>query len=84
MRDIIEKKLRENLTIDFLQVINQSHKHKGHASIKGDETGETHFDIIIQAKQLQGKSRISGHRIINDLLKDQFEKGLHALSIKVR
>ena len=83
MRQRIEKKLTENLTIKYLKVTNQSHLHQGHAGIVGDESGETHFDIVINASQLNDLTKINAHRIINNLLKDEFNKDLHALSIKI-
>ena len=82
MKNRIIKKLFENLTIKNLEVINKSHLHQGH--LGDDGSGETHFDIIIDAEELKGKPRIFTHRQINNLLKDEFEKnGLHALSIIV-
>ena len=82
MRERIIKKLSENLTIKNLEVINKSYLHKGH--LGDDGSGETHFDIIISAVDLDSKNQVQNHRKINQLLKDEFEKnGLHALSIKV-
>ncbi|KJV78286.1 bolA-like family protein [Rickettsia rhipicephali str. Ect] len=37
----------------------------------------------ISAETLQGKSLIANHRTINNLLADEFNSGLHALSIEV-
>jgi len=82
MRDRIIQKLSESLTIKNLEVINKSQLHQGH--LGDDGSGETHFDIIINANEFIGKSLVSNHRQINNLLKDEFEKnGLHALSIKI-
>ncbi len=82
MRERIIKKLSENLTIKNLEVINKSYLHQGH--LGDDGSGETHFDIIISAVDLDSKNQVQNHRKINQLLKDEFEKnGLHALSIKV-
>ena len=82
MRERIIKKLSENLTIKNLEVINKSSLHQGH--LGDDGSGETHFDIIISAVDLDSKNQVQNHRKINQLLKDEFEKnGLHALSIKV-
>ena len=82
MKERINQKLNNNLTISKLEIINQSSTHTGH--IENSGSGETHFKIIISAKELEGKSRIKGHRLINDLLKEEFsENGLHALVIKI-
>ncbi len=82
MKERIFKKLSQNLTIKHLNIINNSALHKGH--LGDDGSGETHFEITIQAEEFVNKSRIFAHRQINNLLKNEFEKnGLHALSIKI-
>ncbi len=82
MKDRIIKKLSENLTIKNLEVINKSHLHKGH--LGDDGSGETHFEVIISAEELDSKKAVQNHRKINQILKEEFEKnGLHALSIKI-
>lgn len=83
MKERIIKKLSENLTIKDLQVINNSNSHSGH--MESSDSGETHFEIIISAKELENQSRIAAHRTIKDLLKSEFnENGLHSLSIKIK
>lgn len=83
MKERIIKKLSENLSVKYLQVINQSYLHQGHAGDNG--SGQTHFEIIISADDFAKKSRVEAHRKIKDLLKSEFEQnGLHALSIKVK
>ncbi len=80
MKQRIEEKLREKLRPSFLEVKNNSAQHQGHLI---DDSGETHFAIIIAAQDLQKLNRISAHRKVNEVIKDEFEKGLHALEIKV-
>lgn len=80
MKERITKKLTDNLTVTHLEIINKSYLHQGHAGDNG--TGESHFDVIISATDLNG-SRVENQRKINQLLKEEFERGLHALSIKV-
>ena len=66
-----------------LEITDDSHHHAGHAgNPSGDE--ESHFAIKIAAKELEGLSMIKQHRIINNILKDEFDNGLHALSIIVK
>lgn len=81
MKERITKKLSQNLTIRDLQIINQSHLHSGHMGDNG--TGETHFEVIISAQDFVNKNKVQSHRLINDLLKDEFKNGLHALTIKI-
>jgi len=82
MKQRIEKILSEDLNPQFLEVKNNSHLHAGHAGDNG--TGETHFAITIKSAKLSKSSKIKAHRKINQLLKDEFKNGLHALEIKVQ
>lgn len=64
-----------------LDVINNSKMHAGH--LEQGDSDDTHFTIKISSEQLDHLSRIEQHKIINNLLKEEFDSGLHALSIKV-
>ncbi len=81
MKQRIEKILEENLRPEFLEVRNNSNLHQGHAG--DDGSGETHFEVIINAEELGRLNKIQAHRKINELLKDEFKNGMHALEIKV-
>jgi BolA protein len=81
MKERIIRKIEDNLKPDLLEVKNNSYLHKGHLGDNG--TFETHFEVIISSKSLKNLSKINAHRKINQLLKEEFEKGLHALEIKV-
>lgn len=81
MKQRIEKTLQENLKPKFLEVKNNSHLHAGHAGDNG--TNETHFEVRIEAEELRELNKVNAHRKINQLLKGEFEKGLHALEIKI-
>jgi BolA protein len=81
MKEKIIEKLSKNLTIKDLQVINKSYLHQGHAGDNG--TGESHFEVIIVADEFKSINRVSSHRRVKEILKDEFKNGLHALSIKI-
>jgi BolA protein len=82
LKERIVKKLEQNLIIKDLKVINKSHLHIGHMENAGG--GETHFEVMIAADELNELSLIQAHRRIKDLLKEEIEKnGLHSLSIKI-
>lgn len=82
MKDRIEKTLQDNLNPEFLEVQNNSHLHAGHAGDNG--SGQTHFQVTISAQSLKNMNRVAAHRKINQLLADEFDKGLHALEIKMK
>ena len=81
MKERIEKILKENLQPKFLEVKNNSHLHAGHAGDNG--TNETHFAVLVGAEELKKLSAVNAHRRVNQLLRGEFEKGLHALEIKI-
>lgn len=79
-KDRIIQKL-QTLSPNYLELINNSAAHQGHAgNIGGDDT---HFTLKISSTQLDNMSRLERHKIINNLLKEEFDNGLHALSIRV-
>jgi BolA family transcriptional regulator, general stress-responsive regulator len=82
LEDWINTTLRERLNPISLSVVDESHQHVGHGGWR--EGGETHFRIDIVSAAFEGKSRVERHRMVNDLLAEAFERGLHALAIKAR
>ena len=82
MKQRIEESLQQKFRPTFLEVKNNSYLHRGHLGDNG--SGETHFAITIQAEELQNLSKVQAHRKINEAVKGEFEKGLHALEIKVK
>ena len=42
---------------------------------------ETHFKLVAVGDVFNQKSRIQRHRMINAMLQDEFEKGMHACSV---
>jgi BolA protein len=63
-----------------LNVVDESHLHKGHAGHRPE--GETHFRVRIASTAFAGKSRVEAHRMVNAALADEFARGLHALAIE--
>jgi BolA protein len=74
--------IRERLNAVFapqsLNIIDESHKHAGHASAGG----AGHFVVEIVAEAFAGKNLIQRHRLVYDALGDAMNTEIHALSIK--
>jgi BolA protein len=79
MRDMITQKLTTAFAPESLEVVDESHRHEGHAGHRPG--GETHFRVYIVAKAFQGKSRVDRHRMINAALAGELSGGVHALAI---
>lgn len=86
VRDRMEAKLTAAFTPQFLNVIDESHKHAGHLGHDGGagHGGETHFRVQIVAPGFSGKSRIERHRAVNTLLAEEIAGGVHALALDIK
>ena len=61
-----------------LEVIDESHKHKGHP---GARDGRGHFRVKIVAPQFAGRRPIERHRMVFAALDSLLETDIHALSV---
>lgn len=85
----IRQKLNAALTPVSLEVIDDSHKHAGHAhaASRFGKTGrprETHFTVKVVSETFKDKSRLERHRIVNALLSAELAEGVHALAIEAK
>jgi BolA protein len=78
----ITQALQERLHPAELTVTDESEQHHGHAGWR--EGGETHFRLHIVSEAFSGKSRVERHRLVNEVLKGAFDRGLHALAIHAK
>ena len=80
----VEQEIRDRLTAAFapeaLEIVNDSHRHRGHAGAPG--TGESHFTIKVVSAAFAGKSRLERHRMVNEVLAAPLKGPVHALAIK--
>jgi BolA protein len=78
----ITQTLQERLHPSQLTVTDESEQHRGHGGWR--EGGETHFRVHIVSDAFSGKSRVERHRLVNEVLKDAFDRGLHALAVQAK
>ena len=86
----LERCLKEDLTPHFLEVIDESHHHAGHAGVTemhkdGTATGSggTHFRIKIARAKFEGLSRVAKHRLIYNAVQSYIDAGVHAIAIEL-
>ena len=77
--DLITKKLTEAFEPQSLKVLDESHKHEGHAGARPG--GQTHYRVYIVSEAFKGKTRLERHRMIIGILSDDLAGGVHALAI---
>ncbi|KAF5273017.1 hypothetical protein FQR65_LT04759 [Abscondita terminalis] len=75
IEDAIRHKLSSSLNATHLEIVNESYMHNV------PKTAETHFKVLVVSEKFNGLSLLKRHRLVNDLLKTEFENGIHALSI---
>lgn len=76
----IERKLTAAFGPRRLAVIDESHRHLGHAAARPE--GETHFRVEIVADAFAGLSRIERQRRVHAILAEELAGPVHALSLK--
>lgn len=78
--ETIKGKLKGRFEPLFLEVVDQSHLHKGH--VGAPEGGESHFRVKVVSKLFGEMSRLERQRAVNEALKDELAGPVHALSIQ--
>lgn len=63
-----------------LEIIDESHKHAGHASAKGGG----HFIVQIVSDAFADKSTIQRHRMVYEAMGELMQHEVHALSIQAK
>tara|TARA_B110000211_G_scaffold195348_2_gene223928 strand:- start:6717 stop:6971 length:255 start_codon:yes stop_codon:yes gene_type:complete len=76
----IEKKLKDQIKLEELKIVDNSHKHKGHKFFSPEKL---HLHLKIKSLYLKSISRINAQRIIMRVLKEDLEKKIHALEISI-
>lgn len=82
VKENIELKMNKILNPDFLEVIDESHKHAGHAGARPE--GETHFHINMAASVFDGQNRVERQRTVYKILEEELKGPIHALSLSLK
>lgn len=77
----MESKIRERFQIIELEIVNESHLHKGHAGDNG--TGQSHFRAKIVSSDFIGMSRLERQRLVVSHLHNEIQE-IHAISFDIR
>jgi BolA family transcriptional regulator, general stress-responsive regulator len=78
--DTIRRKLIEALAPTHLEIVDDSHRHAGHAGARAG--GETHFNVDIVSAAFAGKSRVDRQRLVYGILADELKGQVHALALR--
>lgn len=72
----IERKIRDALEPEYLDVINESHMHNVPPG------SESHFKVIVVSPAFGSLGRVQRHQRINAILADELAGPVHALSME--
>jgi BolA protein len=79
--DEIHGRLQAAFAPTMLEVLNESHRHAGHAG--DDGSGESHFRVKIAAPVFQPMTRIARHRAVHAALGPELVGRIHALALEI-
>ncbi len=72
-------RLSRALEPEQLEVVDDSHRHAGHA---GAADGRGHFTVLIASPRFAGLGTLRRHRLVYEAVGDMMTTDIHALSIQ--
>lgn len=80
----VAETMQQKLTAAFqptrLAIVDDSHKHAGHAGARPG--GESHFSVEIVSPVFAGKSRVERQRLVYAALAAELREQVHALALR--
>ena len=77
----IRERLQAALQPVRLDIVDESHKHVGHAGAAG---GGGHFNALIVSSAFEGQRLLQRHRLVYEALGEMMDTDIHALSMQCR
>ena len=77
--DIVAK-LKKEIEIEQIEIVDNSHKHIKHKSFSPDKL---HLHLKIRSLYLNSISRVSAQKEIMKILKDELTNKIHAIEISI-
>jgi BolA protein len=75
---MIRTRLEATFAPEALEIIDDSHRHAGHA---GAKDGRGHFHVTIVSRQFVGTKTLERHRMVYAALGSLMQTEIHALNI---
>jgi len=77
---LIKERLTHALCPTYLEIIDQSHQHAGHAAAKGGG----HYTITIVSSQFTGLTLVQRQKLVYTTLSDLMQEAIHALGMNTK
>ncbi|MBD1146548.1 BolA/IbaG family iron-sulfur metabolism protein [Pelagibacterales bacterium SAG-MED28] len=78
--EVLCTKLIDEIEIEHIDIVDNSHKHKRHKSFSPEKF---HLHLKIKSIYLDSISRVSAQKMIMKVLKDDLITKIHALEISI-
>ena len=78
--DQIEAKLKKEIKIEELLIVDNSHKHQGHKFFSPEKF---HLHLKIKSLYLNSISRVNAQKFVMKILKEDLKTKIHALEINI-
>ena len=77
---IVEDKLKKKINLEKIEIINNSHKHRGHKFFSEEKY---HLHLKIKSTSLSSISRLNAQKLIMNILKEDLKSKIHGLEISI-
>ena len=74
------KKLKKEIKIEDILIVDNSHKHRGHKFFSSEKF---HLHLKIRSLYLNSLSRVNAQKIIMKILRNDLKTRIHALEISI-
>jgi BolA family transcriptional regulator, general stress-responsive regulator len=78
--ETIQVKLNNEIEIESIKIVDNSHKHKGHKFFSPEKY---HLHLKIKSSFLNSISRLSAQKMVMTVLKEDLKTKIHALEISI-
>ena len=78
--DEIMQKLKREIEIEHIEIVDNSHKHKDHKFFSPEKF---HLHLKIKSIYLASLSRVNAQKMIMKILNEDLKKNIHALEISI-
>ena len=77
----IEEKIKNKIKLEEIKIIDNTESHRTHKSF---QEGKLHLILEIKSNYLKKLKRIEAEKILMEIIKDEFQKNIHALEIRLK
>jgi len=79
--DKVKKKINNQINPENIILIDNSNLHAKHKSF---DSNKFHIKLIIKSEKLKNMDKISAHKKIFSILKEEMKNKIHALEIEIK